>query len=203
MKTILTTITAALIAVSTFAGNGETEKKTHNVNTEKSTIFWTGKKVTGMHTGTLMLKEGTVTVKDGLPVQAMMTMDMTSIAVTDLQDADSRGKLTGHLNSPDFFSTADHPVGVFKSTSFTPIEGATDRKPNYTVKGVLTLKGITHEVEFPAFIAVRDQGIVANGKITIDRSKWDIKYGSSSFFEGLGDKVIYDDIDMNFVLSTM
>ncbi|NEN23610.1 YceI family protein [Cryomorpha ignava] len=202
MKTILTTITAALIAVSTFAGNGDTEKTTHTVNTEKSTIFWTGKKVTGMHTGTLMLKDGTVTVKDGIPVEAMMTMNMTTIEVTDIQDAEMNGKLKGHLHSPDFFSTEENPEGVFKSTSFTPIEGAKDRMPNYTVKGMLTLKGITHEVEFPAFVAVRDNGIVANGKITIDRSKWDIKYGSSSFFEGLGDKVIYDDIDMNFVLST-
>jgi len=202
MKTILTTITAAFIAVSTFAGNGETEQTTHNVNTERSTIFWTAKKVTGMHTGTLSLKDGSVTVKDGVPVEALMTLNMKSIEVTDIQDAESKGKLVGHLNSPDFFSTEEHPNGTFKSTGFTPIEGSKNRLPNYTVKGMLTLKGITHEVEFPAFIAVAENGIVANGKITLDRSKWDIKYGSSSFFEGLGDNVIYDDIDLNFVLTT-
>ena len=202
MKTILTTIVAALIAVTTFAGNGESEKTTHKVNTEKSAIFWTGKKVTGMHTGTLMLKDGSVSVKDGIPVEAIMTMNMSTIEVTDIQDTETNGRLRGHLHSPDFFSTEANPEGVFKSTSFTPIEGAKDRMPNYTVKGLLTLKGITNEVEFPAFVAVRDNGIVANGKITIDRSKWNIKYGSSSFFEGLGDTVIYDDIDMNFVLST-
>ncbi len=201
MKTILTTITAALLVVSTFATNGEDEKKDHQVNVEKSTIFWTGKKVTGEHTGTLKLKEGTVTVENGVPVATDLKIDMTTIVVTDIEDVETNGKLAGHLHSPDFFSTSEHPNGSFSSTSFTPISGAKDREANYTVKGMLTLKGITHEVEFPAFVAVKDQGIVANGKITIDRSKWDIKYGSASFFEGLGDKVIYDDIEMNFVLS--
>lgn len=201
MKTILTTIAAALIAATTFAGNGVTAQSSHTVDTKRSTIFWTGKKVTGMHTGTLKLTDGTVTVKDGVPVEATMTLDMKSIEVTDIQDAETRGKLVGHLNSPDFFSTEEHPNGSFKSSSFTPIEGAKDRLPNYNVKGTLTLKGISHEVEFPAFVAVGENGIVANGKITIDRSKWDIRFGSSSFFEGLGDQVIYNDVDLHFVLS--
>lgn len=201
MKTILTTITAALLVVSAFATNGEDEKKAHKVNVEKSTIFWTGKKVTGEHTGTLKIKDGSVTIENGAPVATDLNIDMSTIVVTDIEDAETNAKLTGHLNSPDFFSTEEHPVGTFKSTSFTAISGAKDREANYTVKGVLTLKGISHDIEFPAFVAVKDQGIVANGKITIDRSKWDIKYGSASFFEGLGDKVIYDDIEMNFVLS--
>lgn len=201
MKTILTTITAALLVVSTFANNGEDKKTDHKVNAEKSTIFWTGKKVTGEHTGTLKIKDGTVTVENGIPVATNLNIDMSTITVTDIEDAELNGKLAGHLHSPDFFSTEAHPQGTFESTSFTPISGANDREANYTVKGILTLKGISNEIEFPAFVAVKDKGIVANGKITIDRSKWDIKYGSSSFFEGLGDKVIYDDIEMNFVLS--
>lgn len=201
MKTIVTTLAAALIAVTTFAGNGLTEKTSHEVNAEKSAIFWTGKKVTGMHTGTLMLKGGSVEIENGIPVGTTMTMDMKTIDVTDLQ-GDMKERLKGHLNSDDFFGTETHPEAVFKSTSFTPISGAENREPNYTVKGTLTMKGITNEVEFPAFVAVRDDGVIANGKITLDRSKWEIKYGSGSFFEGLGDKTIYDDFDMNFVLST-
>ena|SRR5690554_4103988 len=201
MKTIVTTLAAALIAVTTFAGNGVPVKASHKVDAEKSAIFWTGKKVTGMHTGTLMLKDGVVEVENGVPVGATMTMDMKTIDVTDLQ-GEMKDRLKGHLHSDDFFSTESHPEAVFKSTSFTPIKGAQNRDANYTVKGTLTIKGISNEVEFPAFVAVRDNGIVANGKITLDRSKWEIKYGSASFFEGLGDKIIYDDIDMNFVLST-
>ena len=201
MKTIVTTLAAALIAVTTFAGNGVTEKATHEVNAEKSAIFWTGKKVTGMHTGTLNLKGGSVEVENGIPVGTTMVMDMKTIDVTDLQ-GDMKDRLKGHLNSDDWFATETHPEAVFKSTSFTPIKGAQNRDANYTVKGMLTIKGITNEVEFPAFVAVRDEGVIANGKITLDRSKWEIKYGSGSFFEGLGDKTIYDDFDMNFVLST-
>ena len=201
MKTIVTTLAAALIAVTTFAGNGVPEKATHEVNAEKSAIFWTGKKVTGMHTGTLNLKGGEVIVEKGEPVATTMIMDMKTIDVTDLQ-GDMKERLKGHLHSDDFFGTETHPEAIFKSTSFTPIKGAQNRDANYVVKGNLTIKGITNEVEFPAFVAVRENGVIANGKITLDRSKWEIKYGSGSFFDDLGDKTVYDDFDMNFVLST-
>ena len=173
MKTIVTTLAAALIAVTTFAGNGVKEKATHQVNAEKSAIFWTGKKVTGMHTGTLNLKGGEVMIENGEPVATTMIMDMKTIDVTDLQ-GDMKDRLKGHLNSDDFFGTETHPEAIFKSTSFTAIKGAQNRDANYMVKGNLTIKGITNEVEFPAFVAVRPDGVIANGKITLDRSKWEI-----------------------------
>ncbi len=201
MKTITMTIAATVLAASLFAGNGEGEKTSMKVNTEKSTIFWTGKKVTGEHTGTLKLDNGMVTIEDGKPVAAEMTLKMASIEVTDIEDPDTNGKLVGHLHSPDFFGTEAHPTGIFKSTSFAPIAGAKDREANYTVKGTLTLKGISQEIEFPVFVSTKGKKLVANGKMSIDRTKWDIKYGSGSFFDDLGDKVIYDDIELNFVLS--
>lgn len=201
MKTITSTLALFILSFALFAGNGEGEKNTLNVNTEKSKIYWTGKKVTGEHTGTLMLKGGNVTVENGVPTAATLDIDMKTIVVTDIEDAGTNAKLTGHLNSPDFFSTEKFPQGQFVASSFTPIDGASGEEPNYTVTGILTLKGISNEVSFPAFISVSGKKLVANGKITFDRSKWDIRYGSGSFFEGLGDKVIYDDVDLNFVLS--
>lgn len=201
MKTIGSTLAAVLLTVATMAGGGEGEKNTLEVNTKKSKVFWTGKKVTGEHTGTLMLTGGSVEVKDGVPVAANIQLDMTTIVVTDIKDADTNAKLTGHLNSPDFFSTEKFPEGTFTATSFTPIKGATGEEPNYTVKGNLTLKGKSDVVEFPALISVKGDKLVANGKITFDRTKWNIRYGSGSFFDGLGDNMIYDDVDLNFVLS--
>lgn len=201
MKAILTTFAAFLFVATSFAGNGDKDNLALNINAQESTIFWTGKKVTGVHTGTLKFTDGKVTVENGVPSKVNMTMDMQSIKVTDIQDPEYNAKLTGHLNSPDFFSTEQHPEGIFETTSIVPIEGAKDRQANYIVKGNLTLKGITHEIEFPSFIAIKNNRMVANGKITIDRSKWDIRYGSGSFFDGLGDKMIYDEIEMNFVLS--
>lgn len=201
MKTITSTLAFFLFTFFAFAGNGEGEKNTLQVNAKKSKIFWTGKKVTGEHTGTLMLSGGSVMVENGVPTGASLNIDMGTIVVTDIEDPETNAKLTGHLNSPDFFSTEKFPEGKFVATNFTPIEGATGEEPNYTITGKLTLKGITDEVSFPAFISVSGKKLVANGKITFDRSKWDIRYGSGSFFEGLGDKMIYDDVDLNFVLS--
>lgn len=201
MKTIGSTLAAVLFTVATMAGGGEGEKNTLNVNVEKSKVFWTGKKVTGEHTGTLMLTGGNVDVKDGVPVAANIQLDMTTIVVTDIKDPETNAKLAGHLNSPDFFSTEKFPEGTFTATSFTPIEGASGEEPNYTVKGNLTLKGKSDVVEFPALISVSGDKLVANGKITFDRTKWNIRYGSGSFFDGLGDNMIYDDVDLNFVLS--
>jgi polyisoprenoid-binding protein YceI len=201
MKKLLTFAVAGLFALASFAGNGEGEKEKYNAVAGKSTIFWTGKKVTGQHTGTLLLKEGSIDVENGVPVGASFKLDMNSIVCTDLTDADLNKKLVGHLKSDDFFAVAKFPEGEFVATSFTPIEQDGERSPNYLVKGNLTLKGISHPIEFPALVVIKDGKIVSNGELVIDRSKWDIRYGSGSFFEGLGDNLIYDEIQLNFVMA--
>lgn len=201
MKRIMTTLAAAAIALTTFAGGGNEEGKAYKVDTEKSTVFWTGKKVTGEHTGTLSVSGGEVVVKNGIPISGSFDLDFTTITCTDLTDEGTNAKFVGHLKSDDFFSVENHPKGKFVATSFTPITGAKDRDANYTVKGNLTIKGITNEIEFPAFVSTKGDALVANGNATFDRSKFDIRFGSTSFFEGLGDKAIYDDVNLNFVLS--
>ena len=201
MKTILSTLTTSFLALSLIASGPGEKPETLNVNTKKSKVFWTGKKVTGEHTGTLMLKSGSVTVEDGKPVSANLMLDMTTIAVTDIEDASTNAKLVGHLKSDDFFGVEKFSQGSFEATSFVPLKGAKDREPNYTVTGNLTLKGVTHEVSFPAMIAIDGKKLVANGSATFDRTKWDIKYGSGSFFDNLGDKAIYNDVELTFVLS--
>ncbi|MFT4772475.1 MAG: polyisoprenoid-binding protein YceI [Cryomorphaceae bacterium] len=199
MKKTVTFLAAALLSVSAIAGSGE--KETYTINTEKSTIFWTGKKVTGEHTGTLAIKAGNLTVQDGMPVAATFDIDMTSIVCTDLKDEGTNMKLVGHLKSDDFFGIEAHPTGKFVATSFTPIKGAKDREANYKIKGTLTLKGISHEIEFDGLIAMKGTGLVSNGSAEFDRAKYDIRYGSGSFFDDLGDKTIYDDVELTFVLS--
>jgi polyisoprenoid-binding protein YceI len=201
MKKVTSIIVAALLSASTFAGIGEGEGEKYTINVEKSTIYWTGKKVTGEHTGELKIKSGAVEVVDGIPVAATFDIDMNTIKVTDIEDPGTNKKLLGHLMSDDFFGVGTHPVGKFEATSFTKIKGAGDREPNYRVKGDLTLKGKTHEVEFEALITVKGDGLVSNGSAQFDRTKYDIRYGSGSFFDDLGDKTIYDDVELTFVLS--
>ena len=190
-----------LLTVGTSLATGpEKESKTYEIDTKSSKITWLGKKVTGEHTGHLMLSKGTVTAA-GTQVQSTeVTMNMSSITCTDLEDEGYNQKLVGHLKSEDFFSVEKFPTGSFEAEKFVPIANAKKGEANYTVKGKLTLKGITHELSFPAFVEVKDGKLIANGKATFDRAKYNIKYGSGSFFEGLGDKMIYDDVDLTFEL---
>lgn len=181
-------LTASLAFAS--VGQGDTKLK---VDTQKSKVYWTGKKVTGEHTGYLNIEKGTVVLKDGAPESATIKMDMKSIESTDLQ-GEWKDKLDGHLKSEDFFSVEKHPVATFEAKSFKK-SGA-----QHTVVGDLTIKGITHEVSFPVDVTVKDGKLTANGTAKLDRTKWDIRYGSGKFFDGLGDKMIYDDFEIKFEL---
>ena len=40
-------------------------------------------------------------------------------------------------------------------------------------------------------------------EIIIDRSKYNVRYGSGTFFENLGDKTIYDDFTLTVQIATM
>jgi polyisoprenoid-binding protein YceI len=119
----------------------------------------------------------------------------------DITNAEYNQKLIGHLKSDDFFAVEKHPRANFKITSVAPIKGAIAGAANYTVNGNLTIKGITNPVSFPAVIAFNNNTITAkSAPITLNRTKWDIRYGSKTFFENIGDKAIYDDFTVQFNL---
>ena len=118
---------------------------------------------------------------------------MTTINCTDLEGEYKR-KFEGHLKSDDFFGIGSHKTANFKIKKTSDIQGV--KGFNTEIVGDLTIKGITHEVTFPAKVEVKDNKLAAYGEMTIDRTKFDIKYGSSNFFEGLGDKAIMDDFTM-------
>lgn len=203
MKSILTAAAIGLFALTSVANNPENAPKQGEakVDTKSSTIYWTGEKVTGEHTGTLMIKEGSITMTDHIPTAATIVIDMNTIVCTDIEDAETNGKFVGHLNSPDFFSVKDFPTGTFVANKITPIKGAKGRDANYKLEGTLTLKGISEPLSFDAYIG-NDNGLVmATGTLTFDRTKYGIRYGSGSFFDNLGDKAIYDDVKLRFVLN--
>lgn len=197
MKQIsLLTLGAILIAISAFAKDSEKDQTVYKIESGQSKVVWTGKKVTGQHTGTLALESGVVTLNDDELAGAEIKLDMNSIANTDLTDPQWNKKLVDHLKSDDFFSVKKYPQGSFVSTSMVKNAG----EAGYKVTGNLTLKGITHEISFPVNVEVEGNRLTANGSATIDRTKWNIKYGSGSFFSGLGDKMIYDEFDIEFNL---
>jgi len=200
IKHILVAVTVVLgTAFASQAGNNESEKQTHVLNKEKSALHWVGKKVSGQHSGTIEIKSGGFAVKNGIVTDGEFTADMRTIQVTDLQ-GDYKGKLEGHLKSPDFFDVVGHPIATFRTTSIIPIEGVGSKGHNVTVTADLTIKGITKQVTFPARIVVAGSKVIARGDLVFDRTDYDIKYGSGKFFDSLGDNMISDEVTFNFVI---
>lgn len=175
-----------MVSVSMF-GHGDPVK----IDTEKSTITWLGKKVTGQHSGTIGIKSGELMMHDDKLEGGSFVIDMTSIAVTDLKAGQGKEKLEGHLNSDDFFGIEANPEAMLNITKVMGLG-----KGAYKVLADVTIKGKKQEISFDAI--VKDG--VAQAEITIDRSKFDIKYGSGSFFDNLGDNLIYDDFVLNIKL---
>ncbi|CAA9219472.1 MAG: Rhodanese-like domain protein [uncultured Adhaeribacter sp.] len=172
----------------------------YQIETSQSNLEWNGKKVTGEHSGNINISKGEILVNGNKIVGGNVLIDMTSISNTDLTDQSYNQKLVGHLKSEDFFSSEKHPTGNFKITSVAPIKGAKTGAANYTVNGDLTIKGITKPIAFPAVINVKNGVASATGTATLDRTKWDIRYGSKSFFPNIADKAIYDDFTVKFNL---
>lgn len=165
------------------------------VDSKESKLNWTGKKVTGQHQGTINIADGKLDVENNVLKGGSFSLDTRSIAVTDIKDEGSNAKLLGHLKSEDFFSVEKFLSASFTTTSVTSKGGGT-----YEVSGKLTIKGITNPITFPATVTVDGSKLTAKAAIKVDRTKYNIKYGSKSFFEGIGDKAIYDDFDLDVVL---
>jgi polyisoprenoid-binding protein YceI len=170
----------------------------YKLDAASSSVEWTAKKVTGQHNGTVAIKSGELKAEAGKLTAGKFAMDMTAIKVVDITDAETNGKLAGHLNSDDFFATAKNPESTFEIVSVEPIANAAAGAPNYTVKGNLTIKGIAKAITFPATITMDEKELKANAQFDIDRTEWDIKYGSGKFFQDLGDKMINDAFNVKF-----
>jgi polyisoprenoid-binding protein YceI len=165
------------------------------VNKTESQVRWEASKVTGTHWGYVPLKNATLDYSSGKIKGGSFDMDMVNLTVEDLTDAKSKGNLTGHLKSDDFFS-----VEKFNTSSFKITEAKSSNGTDYTITGNLTIKGITQKISFPAKVAVAGKKVTATGQIKFDRTKFEIKYRSGSYFEDLADKMIYDEVKLDVKL---
>ncbi|MNS62500.1 hypothetical protein D3C72_955650 [compost metagenome] len=186
MKNLKTIALALVVVLSTLSVTAQTKK----VDASKSTINWVGKKVTGQHSGTVNFKDGALVFKGKKLAGGTFTVDMPSLTATDLT-GEYQGKLNGHLKSDDFFGTEKFPTStlIFKKI-------AAKGKDVYTVTADLTIKGKTNPVTFDITVA----GNTATTALKVDRTKYDIKYGSGSFFDNLGDKAISDEFELTVAL---
>ena len=166
----------------------------YTINPDQSIIVWTGREVTtSKHFGNIYFASGQFEVKSGLISSGEFVVDMTTIDNQDLPE-DRRGRLEAHLKSDDFFSVESHPTALL---SILSSESVAEGK--WMVSGELTIKTFTHPVEFE--MSNSNDGWKAN--LVFDRSKYEVKFRSGSFFENLGDKLIYDDIELAINLKTL
>lgn len=183
MKNLKTNATV-ILAVSFFSFTMLKEK---TVNVKTSTINWVGKKVTGSHEGTINLQSGVLKFDDNKLVGGEFVIDMSTITVTDLEGK-SKNSLEGHLKSDDFFGVENHKTATLKITDVSKLKDGI-----YEVSSDLTIKGITLS---HGFTLIMDDN-TAKTTLTIDRTKFGIKYKSGSFFDDLKDKAIYDDFTLD------
>lgn len=169
----------------------------NNVDTATSLLNWKGTKPTGAHNGTVALKSGGILVEDGKLTKGMFIIDMTSIVNEDMKGTEGAGKIEGHLKSADFFDVAVYPTSKFVITSVTAVDG------KLAVTGNLQIKDVTKSITIPATIAT-ENGVTTftSETFTVDRSDFNVKYGSKSFFDNLKDKFIDDNMELSFVVKT-
>jgi polyisoprenoid-binding protein YceI len=168
------------------------ETQQFNVIGSQSTIEWVGRKVTGAHNGTIAIKEGTLLFDGDRLVGGKFVIDTGSIKVLDITDPATNAQFVGHLASDDFFSSEQYPEATFRITGAEPRGDG-----SYHVTGDLTIKDITHPVGFDAQVNRSGNLVTASGKITVDRTKFGIKFRSGNFFLHLGDNLIYNNFDLN------
>lgn len=191
MKKLFYTLLAFTISPLIYANGPEGGE--YKVDNKLSAIEWTGKKVTGQHTGIISVKDGSIQVEDGKIVGGNLIIDMNTIVVTDIKDKETNAKLLGHLQSEDFFGVTNFPTATLEIDKVEHKEGNL-----HHVHGKLTIKGITHKIEVPTTVKMKDGKLVAIGETDIDRTLYKIKYGSGKFFDDLGDRMIYDDFTVKF-----
>lgn len=195
MKTMYVTVLSIVSSVLFMSFTGKERHSTqYTVDLTKSKLEWVAKKVTGQHNGIIQLSQGTLSDNHGR-LSGDFVIDMQTIEVLDLEGK-MKDKLTGHLKSDDFFGVNSFPTSSFVLKAIEPAQ----ENNRVLVRGDLTIKGKSNPLTFEASMTRLDNIISFSGTAIVDRSKYDVKYGSESFFGELGDKAIYDDFEVRFTI---
>jgi polyisoprenoid-binding protein YceI len=178
--------TLLLFALSVILVTNAIAQSKLNADTEKTKLLWLGEKVTGQHTGTINLKSGWLNWQENKIVSGEFVIDMAS-----LKESEANERLEGHLKSDDFFGTEKFPTAKIVITGSTSFDKGTG-----VVSGTLTIKDVTNPIEFKSTMQKKEDGVWFFANIVVDRTKYNVRYGSGSFFDNLGDKTIYDEFKL-------
>lgn len=189
---------------SVVKSQAELREGTHPIDIGKSRIEWTGRNLMSAHSGTIRLCEGGIEIAQGLPVSGSFTVDMNTITNADIEDAELRQLLIDHLKSDDFFDVQRFPDAKFQLSRVVMLSDARPGNPNCEVSGELTMKGISREVAFRAVLGQTVEGLLAaDAHFDIDRTQWNVLYGSGKFYEKLGKHLVHDEISLALKLVTL
>ena len=160
------------------------EEGNYTVVTSESNLTWEGRMgQVKSHIGSFGIETGALMVDAEGSATGGIVIDMN-----DLQ-SDSGDGLNDHLKSEDFFETSTYPTAEFTVTGMNQT----------SIMGDLMIKGQTHPVEIPVTISMDGENrTVLMGDFNLDRAKWNIRYGSTSFIDNLGDKAIDDVVPVMF-----
>jgi len=190
MKKIIKSTAVALTGLL-FLVSFSALKETKTIKVKESQVAWKGHKVTGSHNGTIALKGGVLEFENNKFIGGEFVIDMTTINTTDLEGG-KKNSLDGHLKSDDFFGVENHPTAQLKITKVSP-----KGQNMFSVEGNMTIKGKTNTETFDMVVNKNS----ATAKLKVDRTKYDVRYGSASFFDNLKDKAIYDEFDLEVNLA--
>jgi len=171
------------------------------VDAEQSVVEWTGRNINNRHYGRIAISGGEVVLTNGLPVSGSFVLDMTTITNLDLQDEGWRGMLHRHLKSEDFFDVERYPTATFELRGAAAIAGSTPGTPNMEIAGSLTIRETTRSICFPAMVAPQQDGTLkAQAALDIDRTLWNVCYGSGKLYERLGMHLVNDLISIELFI---
>jgi polyisoprenoid-binding protein YceI/rhodanese-related sulfurtransferase len=169
----------------------------YTIDLEKSLLHWVGRSIVSRHYGTIGLAGGELCLNGGTIVSGQLTVAMDTITNVDLTDSTWNSLLISHLKSEDFFHVARFPTASLAISEAVALPDASPGTPNFRISGTLTIKGVTNPVTFPALIAPNaDGGLNAQAHFDIDRTRWQVQYGSGRLFEKLGMHLVNDIITL-------
>lgn len=179
----------------TEAKEGVSGSGKYSFDTNSSKVVWEGKKTfikEWIDVGDIKIESGYATLLDNKITEAQVIVDMKSIQANKTGKGDGEDMLSRHLKSADFFDVENFPTASFTLTSINE----TPDNLKYNAEGNLTIKGTTKKISFPVGVYMLNDDLIVEGEIVVDRTEFDIRFGSTNFFKDIGDNAI----DNDFVL---
>ena len=178
----------------TGTGSGMLADAVYRVVTSDSRLHWVGKKTGGEHNGTVDIPGGSFVVNQGNITSGELTIDMKSITVLDIKNESLNSRLVSHLNGEDFFNTDRHPEAYFKMKYGRFVEGPAGGSGHYVITGTLTIKDISNEIRFKAYLGDGNKLNIKTDEIVLDRTKWEVNFKSKTIFAQFADDYIHDEV---------